>query len=168
METNDTEKLQESEQKKVFSSWDLVIGLILGLFSVFVIAKSLMMPTYNAAVYVRPGIVPFIVGVALLGMSITLIVKSIRENGISMLRAKAAELMENRDAYRFLVLSIATLVYIALLDMTNLHFIILTLVFLWVVYIYLKVSILMSTILSIVSSVAIYLFFTQVFNVPMP
>lgn len=162
------EEIQVTEEKKIYTTWDFLIGIVLGAFSLFIIIDSLMMPTYGEAIYARPGIVPLIVGTALMVLSIMLIVKSLRENKFSLLGGKLIELAKFGDAHRFMALTIATMVYIALLDMTDLHFIILTAVYLWAVFVFFKVRMLISTILSIVTAAAIYGFFTHVFTVPMP
>ena len=168
VEPNSMEEIQVTEEKKIYTLWDFLIGIVLGAFSMFIIIDSLMMPAYGEAIYARPGIVPLIVGTALLVLSIMLIVKTLKKNKFSLLWGKLIELAKFTDAHRFMVLTIATMVYIALLDMTNIHFIILTAVFLWVVFVYFKVRLLTSTILSIVTAAAIYGFFTHVFTVPMP
>jgi hypothetical protein len=162
------EGLQVNEVKKTYTLWDFVIGIVIGALSIFVMIDSYMMPAFGGAIYARPGIVPFIVGTALMVLSIVLIVKSLRENKFSFLWKKIVELAKSGNTHRFLVLTIATLVYVGLLDLTNLHFIIVTTVFLWGVFVFFKVRILMSTILSIVTAAAIYGFFTHVFTVPMP
>ena len=168
MEPVKTEEIEVNQVKKTYTLWDFVIGIVIGALSLFVIIDSYLMPDYGEAIYARPGTVPMIVGIALLVLSIMLIVKSLRENEFALLGGKIIELAKFRDAHRFLVLTIATMFYIGLLDMTNIHFVILTAIFLLVVFIFFKVRIVVSVILSIVTAAAIYGFFTRVFTVPMP
>ena len=168
MDQNHMEKNQVHEDKKIYSLWDFVIGLVLGLVSIFVIINSIMMPTFGEAIYSRPGTVPLIMGIALLGLSIMLVCKALKENDISLLSGEIVSLVKFKEAHRFVIISFATLVYILLLDITSLHFIILTTLFLWFLFIYFKVKIVMSTILALVTASVIYGFFTQVFTIPMP
>ena len=168
MEPNHTEELSANEAKKKYTHWDFLIGVVLGAFSVFIIIDSMRMPTYGESIYARPGTVPVIVGVSLLVLSILLIVKSLKEHKLALLWGKLVALSRFGDAHRFLALTVATLIYIALLDSTNIHFIILTAAFLWVSFVFFKVRLLVSTVLSIVTAAAIYGFFTHVFTVPMP
>lgn len=168
VEPNYTEEIQVNDKKKEYTLWDFVIAIVLGAFSLFFIISSYMMPAYGETIYARPGTVPLIVGTALLFLSIMLIVKCLKENKISLLWGEIIELAKFNEAHRFIVITITTLIYIAVLDSTNIHFIILTAIFLWVLFVYFKVSLLVSTILSIVTAAAIYGFFTQIFTVPMP
>ncbi|MBW2631997.1 MAG: tripartite tricarboxylate transporter TctB family protein [Deltaproteobacteria bacterium] len=168
MDQNRIEETQVHEDKKTYSLWDFVIGIVLGLISIFVIINSVMMPTFGEALYSRPGLVPLITSISLLGLSIMLVFKALKENRISLLPREIESLIKSKEAHRFVIISLATLVYILLLDITTVHFIILTTLFLWFLFIYFKVKIVVSTVLAIVTASVIYGFFTQVFTIPMP
>ena len=168
MDQNYIEEIQEHEVKKTYSLWDFIIGVVLGLISIFAIIRSIMMPNFGEAIYSRPGFVPLITGIALLGLSVMLVLKALKENKISLLPGEMVLLAKSIETHRFVIISLATMVYILLLDITSIHFIILTTLFLWFLFIYFKVKVVVSTILAIVTASVIYGFFTQVFTIPMP
>ena len=168
MDQNHMEKNQLPDDKNMYSLWDFVIGIVLGLVSLFVIVMSLQMPKFGEALYSRPGMVPLLAGASLLLLSVLLIYKALKENKISLLPGAIASLIKFKEAHRFVVISLASLVYILLLDITSVHFIILTTLYLWGLFIYFRVKIVKSTILAIVTASLIYGFFTQVFTIPMP
>ena len=126
------------------------------------------MPTFGRGLYSSPGLVPLIAGISLLSLSMMLVFKVLKENEISLLPGKIVLLAKSIETHRFVIISLATMVYILLLDITSIHFIILTTLFLLVLFIYFKVKIVLSTILAIVTASVIYGFFTQVFTIPMP
>jgi lysylphosphatidylglycerol synthetase-like protein (DUF2156 family) len=168
MNQNPEKKETVSEGKKTYSIWDFIFGIILALVSIFIIISSVMMPGYGAAVYARPGIVPLITGAALLGLSILLVVKSLQENTFASILKTITSVISLKEVRRFIIISLATLLYIALLDMTEIHFAILTAIFLWCLFVYFKVKIVTSTILALVLTGAIHAFFTYAFTIPMP
>ncbi len=158
----------KNKNKQIYTSWDFIFGIVLGFGSLYIITTSFMMPSFESAIYSRPGIVPLITGVALLGLSILLILKSIRANDFQSIFKKTISIIFLKEFHRFIIISLATLLYIAILDITEIHFVILTAIFLLFLFLYFKLGIIKSTILAALMTVIVYAFFSYAFTMPMP
>jgi putative tricarboxylic transport membrane protein len=143
---------------------DKIIGLIMLIFSLFIIEESYRMP--NVAGNFEPGIrfLPFWLGVLMACLSIFLMINAWRKSA----EATKKKLLPNRQALLSIVLIIVGLaVYISLLE--TLGFLIITTLFnIFLLGVVMRARWKMTLGVGIGTSVAIYVLFQILLEVPLP
>lgn len=119
---------------------ELLLGLGITAFAVFVIVESLRMPQRgHLGVLMSPGFVPLFTGIVLLFLSIFLNLRAIRSGAHRQVRQWLREVFAQEENRRFLfILGFMALYVVVLLGRIN--FIAATLIFHGLIFIYLKVG----------------------------
>ncbi len=162
-----------SQIKKTTAS-DLIMGVILLAFGIFLIVESLGMKVFNSFLDAPPGFFPFILGIIFCLFGIVMVIGSIRGGG-SVAATKATfrkdsllALFLNPESKRVVILSFFMVVYIYGL-IGRIHFAIATFLYLVVTFWYLKSTTwLKNIIISVLSAVLISAIFQYVFKIPLP
>ncbi len=128
------------KQPDLKAAGDLVLGIIITLFAVFVIVESLRMPHRgHLGLLVTPGFSPFFTGAVLLFLSLILDLRALRRRGHIQLGSWLKAAVGEEENRRFLVILAAVSLYVVVL-LGRVPFIAATLVFHALIFVYLKIG----------------------------
>ena len=96
---------------------ELILGLFVSFFSLFVIEESLRMPQRgHLGIMMSPGVVPLFTGIALLLLSIVINVRALRGGGLHYVRSLLRSVRNQEEIRRFLwILGFMTLYIVGLI-----------------------------------------------------
>ena len=151
---------------------DLIMGVLMILFGIFLIVSSLNMKVYNSFLD-APGLFPFILGIIFEVFGIVMLVGALRGGSIEAAKTtfhkdSLAALFLSSQAKRVLILCFIMVVYIYGL-IGRIHFSIATSLYLFVTFWYLKsTTIVKNIIISVIAAVVISAVFQYAFKIPLP
>ena len=159
-------------QKVKTTTSDLVMGILLTIFGIYLIVEALGMKVFNTFLD-APGFFPLLLGIIFIVFGILMLVGSVR--GGSVHAAKETYRKENLIAQffnpqskRVVILAFFMVVYIYGL-IGRIHFTIATVLYLFVTFLYLKSTTLVKNIItSVVAALLISGVFQYVFKIPLP
>jgi len=160
-----------SQLKKTTTS-DLVMGVLLFAFGIFLIVESLGMKVYNTFLD-APGFFPLILGIIFSAFGLVMFIGSLRGGSVAaakntFTKATLTTLFLNPQSKRVVILSFFMVVYIFGL-IGRVHFAIATFLYLFVTFFYLKSTTLVKNIIiSAISALVISAVFQYVFKIPLP
>ena len=109
----------EEERKREIgldASGDLLLGVFITLFAVFIIEESLRMPRRgHLGIMMSPGFVPLFSGCVLLALSLVLNVNAVRKGALTCLAELLSRIAENEENRRFVIILGCMGIYIILL-----------------------------------------------------
>lgn len=149
---------------------DFIDSIVIIVFSLFVIYRCLVMPRYESwGLYATPGMPPFIFAFILLVLGATIFVRSLIRKGYKLQISKngLAQFIRSEDVRRFVLALGLILVYLFFLG--KIHFVILSAAYLFTTIFLFKGTIWwLSSIISIVTALAVWIVFEIVFVVLLP
>ncbi|WP_320121810.1 tripartite tricarboxylate transporter TctB family protein [uncultured Sphaerochaeta sp.] len=160
-----------SQIKKTTAS-DLIMGVLLLAFGIYLIVESLGMKVFNSFLD-APGFFPFILGIIFCLFGIVMVIGSLRGGSVAATKATFRKdsliaLFLNPESKRVVILSFFMVVYIYGL-IGRIHFAIATFLYLVVTFWYLKSTTwLKNIIISVLSALLISAIFQYVFKIPLP
>lgn len=160
-----------SQLKKTTTS-DLVMGVLLFAFGIFLIVESLGMKVYNTFLD-APGFFPLILGIIFIVFGLVMFIGALRGGSVAaakntFTKATLTTLFLNPQSKRVVILSFFMVVYIFGL-IGRVHFAIATFLYLFVTFFYLKSTTLVKNIIiSAISALVIGAVFQYVFKIPLP
>ena len=161
------------EQKQRNAAKDLVAGVLLVIFGIYIVIDALHMKVYNTFID-APGFFPTIVGSVITVLGAILAFIGFKLGGWTELKevangAALKRFITNESTVRVLILIAMMVVYIYGL-LGRVHFIIATSIYLIANFLYLKATKQwwMSIIIAVVTSVAVYYAFKLGFGILMP
>lgn len=151
---------------------DFVMGLILMAFGVFIIRESLRMPTFEkdwGGYYAAPGFVPMIFGGIIFLMSLFLWIRALKNGGhkVNITREGLRSLLRSKTVHRWCLAISYSFFFFFLLGRIYFYLAAFIVLFLFMVT-FGREKLLNVLIISLVTSVAIYIVFTRIFLVPLP
>ena len=167
------------EEKKLRNNY--IFGIILSLFSIYVIIESLLMPRYSEleAFYAAPGSVSLLLGISLLLMGLSVFYKSFRAGyrprfnfSIENQKSSFIDYLKRDDSQRVLVTIGLTILYVFVL-IGRVPYIVSTSIYLFLaMFFYRDGNMVQRTvkplIISIITSVIIFYSFSKIFMIPLP
>lgn len=119
---------------------EFLLSLFMALFAVFVIIESIRMPQRgHLGMLMSPGFVPFCTGVVLLFLSMVINVRAVSRGALRHIGRLMRTIARDEESLRFLwILGFMTLYIVVLIRL--LPFIVATLIFLVLIFIYLRVG----------------------------
>lgn len=159
-------------QKIKTTTSDLVMGVILFLFGLYLIIDALGMKIYNSFLD-APGFFPFILGIVFVGFGVTMLVTTLMNDG-----AKEAQKTFKLDNLAFLFLSnetkrvvvlLAIMVFYIFILIGRINFTAATFIYLFVTFFYLKsTTLIKNIIISLLTALIISGIFKYLFIIPLP
>ena len=160
-----------SQIKKTTAS-DLIMGVLLLAFGIYLIVESLGMKVFNSFLD-APGFFPFILGIIFCLFGIVMLIGAIRGGSVAATKSTFRKdsliaLFLSPESKRVVILSFFMVVYIYGL-IGRIHFAIATFLYLVVTFWYLKSTTwLKNIIISVLSALLISAIFQYVFKIPLP
>ncbi len=160
-----------SEKPKYLTS-DLVMGIILTIFGIYIGVEALGMRVYNTFLD-APGFFPLILGIIFVAFGVVMIIGSLRAGSLeaakeSFSKDNVMAILLDSQTKRVVILAFLMVVYIYGL-IGRVHFTLATFLYLIATFIYLKsTTLLKSAIISIVSAFLISAVFQYFFKIPLP
>ncbi len=166
----DKKDLSEFKNKRDQESaaGDFIIGLVLLSLSVFIIFESIRMPQKGRwGFFMGPGFLPLILGLVLIGLSGSLILRSVASNGQAGIVLLCRKIKEGVESRRFLIIAGWTAIYVALIG--TIPFLLINFIYFFGIFLYLKVGRLLEVLLlSIGASLLVGLITPWIFDMPLP
>lgn len=160
-----------SQTQKTTTS-DLIMGILMLVFGIYLIFASLNMKVYSTFLD-APGFFPLILGIIFILFSLVMLVGALRGGSIedakkTFHKERLAALFLSSQAKRVFILSFFMVVYIYGL-IGRVHFAIATVIYLFATFWYLKsTTLLKSIIISVLSALIISAVFQYAFRIPLP
>lgn len=161
------------EKKGRNAAKDLVTGVVLVLFGIYVIVTSLNMKVYNTFID-APGFFPLIIGVVITVLGALLAFIGVKAGGVTELKEVCngtflKAFFKDDRTLRVLILFGMMVIYIYVL-IGRLHFILSTSIYLVATFLYLKACKhwWMSIIIAVVASAVVYYAFRYGFGITLP
>ncbi len=151
---------------------DFIMGIILMAFTLFIVVESVKMPRFEqdwGAFYAGPGFVTMIFGLCTFGMSLYLWWRALKNKGyrIRVTKEMVVAFIRSRAVHRWCLIMGYAFGYFFLLG--YLSFYVLTFLFLLgFIWTFGKRKLVGPLIISLLTSITIYLVFTRIFLVPLP
>ena len=148
---------------------DLMLGLFVSFFSLFVIVESIRMPQRgHLGILMSPGFVPLLTGMVLFLLSIVINLRALRGGGLQYVGSLLRSIRNEEEIRRFLwILGFMTLYIVGFIG--YMPFIVATLIYHGLIFFYLKiggpVKILIYT---LIATALVAVFLPRVFNMPVP
>lgn len=148
---------------------EFLLAAFLVLFAAFVIEESIRMPQRgHLGIMMSPGFVPLLTGVMLFGLTLCLLVRSIRQGGPAGLGLFFHQVLGDEENRRLLVILGLVGIYIVVL-IGNLNFILATLIFHLTIFFYLKVGgYLKVCFWAVVATALVSVLLPRLFEMPLP
>lgn len=148
---------------------ELLLGLAITAFSVFVIVESLRMPQRgHLGVIMSPGFVPLFTGIVLLILSAGLNIRAFRSGAHRKVRRWLKDSLAEEENRRFLSILAFMAFYIIVL-LGHINFIVATIIFHLLMFIYLRVgSPLKIGLWTLLATFLVSFFLPKVFEMPVP
>ena len=148
---------------------ELVLGLCVSFFALFVIVESLRMPQKgHLGIMMSPGFVPLFTGIALLFLSLFINVRALRGGGLNHIGALCKSIRDEEELRRFLwVLGFMVLYIVGLIG--HVPFLVATLLYHILIFSYLRIGgPLKIAIYTLIATGLVALFLPRVFDMPVP
>ena len=148
---------------------ELMLGLFVTLFSLFVIEESLRMPQRgHLGIMMSPGVVPLFTGIVLLLLSLVINVRALRGGGLHYVGSLLRSLRKAEEFRRFLwILGFMTLYIVGLIG--HVSFIAATLIYHAMIFFYLRIGgPLKIVIYTLIATALVAVFLPRVFVMPVP
>jgi hypothetical protein len=159
-------------QKTKTTTSDLVMGVILLLFGIYLVIDALGMKIYNSFLD-APGFFPFILGIVFIGFGVTMLVTSIRSGGVKEAQKtfesnNLAKLFLSNETKRVIIL-LAIMVFYIFILIGRINFTVATFIYLFVTFFYLKsTTLIKNIIISLLTALIISGIFKYLFIIPLP
>lgn len=159
-------------EKMKSSASDLIMGVILVIFSIFLGVSALRMRVYNTFLD-APGFFPLILGIIFFAFGLVMIISAVRSGSVEAAKKAFSKnnlitVLLDSQTKRVIILSFFMVVYIYGL-IGRVHFTVSTFLYLMATFLYLKSTTLVkSAIISIVSALLISAVFQYLFKIPLP
>ena len=159
-------------QKLKTTTSDLVMGILMLAFGIYLIVASLNMKVYSTFLD-APGFFPLILGIIFILFSLVMVIGALRGGSVDEVRKtfrkdSLAAMFLSSQAKRVVILSFFMVVYIYGL-IGRVHFAIATVIYLFVTFWYLKSTTLVKNIIiSVLSALIISAVFQYAFRIPLP
>jgi hypothetical protein len=148
---------------------ELMLGLFVTLFSLFVIVESLRMPQRgHLGILMSPGVVPLFTGIVLLFLSLVINGRALRGGGLHHVGSLLRSLRNAEEFRRFLwILGFMTLYIVGLIG--HVSFIAATLIYHAMIFFYLRIGgPLKIVIYTLIATALVAVFLPRVFDMPVP
>jgi hypothetical protein len=148
---------------------ELMLGLCVSIFALFVIIESLRMPQKgHLGIMMSPGFVPLFTGVVLLFLSLVINVRALRSGGLKHIGALCKSIREEEELRRFLwILGFMALYIVGLIG--HMPFLVATLIYHVLIFSYLRIGgPLKIAIYTLIATGLVALFLPNVFDMPVP
>ena len=148
---------------------ELMLGLCIAFFAVFVIIESLRMPQRgHLGIMMSPGFVPLFTGIVLLFLSFVINVRALRAGGFKYIGTLFKSIRDEEELRRFLwILGFMTLYIVGLIG--RMPFIAATFIYHAMIFSYLKIGgPLKIVIYTLIATGLVALFLPNVFDMPVP
>jgi len=158
----------KNKKNQESAAGDFIIGLVLLALSIFITFESMRMPQKGRwGFFMSPGFLPLILGLILLGLSISLIIRSLASNGPSGIVSLFRKIKEGVESHRFLIIAGWTAIYVILIG--TIPFLLINFIYFFGVFLYLKVGRLWEILLLSVGASLLVGFITPwIFDMPLP
>ena len=148
---------------------ELILGLFVSFFSLFVIEESLRMPQRgHLGIMMSPGVVPLFTGIVLFLLSLVINVRALRGGGHHYVGSLLRSLRNAEEFRRFLwILGFMTLYIVGLIG--HVSFIVATLIYHAMIFFYLRIGgPLKIVIYTLIATALVAVFLPRVFDMPVP
>ena len=148
---------------------ELMLGLFVSFFSLFVILESLRMPQRgHLGIMMSPGFVPLFTGIVLLLLSLVINVRALRGGGLQYVGLLLQSIRREEEIGRFLwILGFVTLYIVGLIGYVP--FIVATLIYHALIFFYLKIGGPVKIVIyTLIATSLVAVFLPRVFNMPVP
>ena len=148
---------------------ELMLGLFVSFFSLFVILESLRMPQRgHLGIMMSPGFVPLFTGIVLFLLSLVINVRALRGGGLQYVGVLLQSIRREEEIRRFLwILGFVTLYIVGLIG--YIPFILATLIYHALIFFYLKIGGLVKIVIyTLIATALVAVFLPKVFNMPVP
>ena len=148
---------------------ELMLGLFVSFFSLFVIVESLRMPQRgHLGIMMSPGFVPLFTGIVLFLLSIVINVRALRGGGHQYVGSLLQSIRKEEEIRRFLwILGFMTLYIVGLIG--YMPFIAATLIYHGLIFFYLKIGGPVKIVIyTLIATVLVAVFLPRVFEMPLP
>lgn len=148
---------------------ELMLGLFVSFFSLFVILESLRMPQRgHLGIMMSPGFVPLFTGIVLFLLSLVINVRALRGGGLQYVGLLLQGIRREEEIRRFLwILGFVTLYIVGLIGYVP--FIVATLIYHALIFFYLKIGGPVKIVIyTLIATSLVAVFLPRVFNMPVP
>ncbi len=148
---------------------ELMLGLFVSLFSLFVIVESLRMPQRgHLGIMMSPGFVPLFTGLVLFLLSMVINVRALRGGAHQYIGSLLRSIRNEEEIRRFLwILGFMTLYIVGLIG--YMPFIAATLIYHVLIFFYLKIGGPVKIVIyTLIATVLVAVFLPRVFDMPVP
>ena len=148
---------------------ELMLGLFVSFFSLFVIVESIRMPQRgHLGILMSPGFVPLFTGMVLFLLSIVINLRALRGGGLQYVGSLLRSIRNEEEIRRFLwILGFMTLYIVGLIG--HMPFIAATLIYHVLIFFYLKIGGPVKIVIyTLIATVLVAVFLPRVFDMPVP
>ena len=148
---------------------ELMLGLFVSFFSLFVILESLRMPQRgHLGIMMSPGFVPLFTGIVLFLLSLVINVRALRGGGLQYVGSLLQSIRREEEIRRFLwILGFMILYIVGLIGYVP--FIAATLIYHALIFFYLKIGGPVKIVIyTLIATALVAVFLPRVFNMPVP
>jgi len=166
---NDHLKGDPSEETGMDMAGELMMGLFVSVFSLFVMVESLRMPQRgHLGIMMSPGFVPLFTGMVLFLLSMVINVRALRGRGHQYVGSLLRSIRKEEEIRRFLwILGFMTLYIVGLIG--HMPFIAATLIYHVLIFFYLKIGGPVKIVVyTLIATALVAVFLPRVFDMPVP
>ena len=166
---NDHRKGNPSEETGMDMAGELMMGLFVSVFSLFVMVESLRMPQRgHLGIMMSPGFVPLFTGMVLFLLSMVINVRALRGRGHQYVGSLLRSIRKEEEIRRFLwILGFMTLYIVGLIG--YMPFIAGTLIYHVLIFFYLKIGGPVKIVVyTLIATALVAVFLPRVFDMPVP
>jgi hypothetical protein len=148
---------------------ELMLGLFVSFFSLFVILESLRMPQRgHLGIMMSPGFVPLFTGIVLFLLSLVINVRALRGGGLQYVGVLLQSIRKEEENRRFLwILGFVSLYIVGLIGYVS--FILATFTYHALIFFYLKIGRPVKIVIyTLIATALVAVFLPRVFNMPVP
>jgi hypothetical protein len=148
---------------------ELMLGLFVSFFSLFVILESLRMPQRgHLGIMMSPGFVPLFTGIVLFLLSLVINVRALRGGGLQYVGLLLQSIRREEEIRRFLwILGFVSLYIVGLIGYVP--FILATFIYHALIFFYLKIGGPVKIVIyTLIATALVAVFLPRVFNMPVP
>lgn len=148
---------------------ELMLGLCISFFALFVIVESVRMPQKgHLGIMMSPGFVPLFTGIVLLFLSLVINVRALRDGGLGHIGALCRSIRDEEELRRFLWIFGFMVLYIVGL-IGHVPFLVATLIYHVLIFYYLRIgSPFKIVIYTLIATGLVAFFLPRVFDMPVP
>jgi len=165
----DHHKGDPPEETGMDMAGELMLGLFVSVFSLFVMVESLRMPQRgHLGIMMSPGFVPLFTGMVLFLLSMVISVRALRGRGHQYVGSLLRSIRKEEEIRRFLwILGFMTLYIVGLIG--HMPFIAATLIYHVLIFFYLKIGGPVKIVIyTLIATVLVAVFLPRVFDMPVP